>query len=176
MLPRTLIELCFDFPLGCVGLLAGDNVTFDWPFWLVLPEYNKTLATRSVTYCRLIAAMTSILSRSNFVGLQFSQVALELMASPAVELRSIGIRLLILYLAGPEGKLDSKQVAAFEKINGFHTMARQLSSHSSCDEVILEGLFALLFWQVKGLIPASSPSSTEMSSKGNVKGEIGAVS
>jgi hypothetical protein len=98
-----------------------------------------------------------------FVGFNFAQMALELMASPAVELRCIGIRLLIFFFSSHDGKLDMKQVNIFDKMNGFHAMAKQLSGHmNACDDLVLEGLFSLLTWQVQGLIPTSRPSSTEL--------------
>jgi hypothetical protein len=94
-------------------------------------------------------------------------MALDLMGSISIELRSIGIRLLIIFFAGSEGKLDPKQVAVFERMLGFEAMTKQLSSHSHCcDDILLDGLFSLLFWQVESLAPNSRSLSASIS-KGN---------
>lgn len=90
-------------------------------------------------------------------------MALELMGSPSIELRGVGIRLLILHFSSNDGKLDNRQVIAFEKANGFHAMAKQLCSSGTgcCDDLILDGLFSLLFWQVNGLLPRQTSANGE---------------
>lgn len=108
---------------------------------------------------------------ASLVDLSLSYIALELMRSPAVELRAIGIRLLILFLAATDGKVDAKQLLAFERMNGFAVMCKYLTSHTMvADDSIIEGLFSLMFWQVQHLLPFSRPPSGQLS-KGERKSE-----
>ncbi|RYH30205.1 hypothetical protein EON65_05870 [archaeon] len=99
-----------------------------------------------------------------FADLNLSYIALDLMRSSSVELRVIGIRLLVIFLAATDGKVDAKQLLAFERMNGFAIMCKYLTNHSLVtDDSIIEGLFSLMFWQVQHLLPLSRPPSGQLS-------------
>lgn len=101
-------------------------------------------------------------------GNDFTSVILELMGSSNVSIKVAAINLLSLYLCGPDGQIDTKQVTQFEKVGGFHSMSNLLCSFSSSDSVgnrprhddfseddvsasviqdLLEALLSLLFWR-----------------------------
>ena len=101
-------------------------------------------------------------------GTDFSSVILELMGSSNVSIKVAAINLLSLYLCGPDGHIDAKQVAQFEKVGGFHSMSNLLCNFSSGDssgsrarhdefseedvsvsviQDLLEALLSLLFWR-----------------------------
>eukprot|EP01034_Spumella_vulgaris_P023689 gene23689-29934_t len=77
-------------------------------------------------------------------------VILSLMGSACVEVRQRAIALLVLSFSSSDGKMDVRQVALFDRMHGFQTMADLLASHeNACTDSILEALFSLVYWSSK---------------------------
>jgi hypothetical protein len=70
------------------------------------------------------------------------------MNSESIEIRIRSIYILILSFSTPTGKLDPKQVYAFDKMHGFQSMAEQLTNFiDGCTTEILDAICSLLFWK-----------------------------
>jgi hypothetical protein len=69
---------------------------------------------------------------------------LNLMGSQTLELRHRSLRMLIITFSSPNQKIDQKHIISFERLNGFTTMADQLSKFS-VDESIVRLLLSILF-------------------------------
>ena len=73
---------------------------------------------------------------------------MDLFALPNSVIRNRALQLLYLAFVGSNGRLDQKQVASFEKVNGFIFLADRLCA-LPWEPVTSEILLEILFWRVK---------------------------
>lgn len=113
--------------------------------------------TVGTNLCLFLSFVRSPLSTNQAVW----SLLLDLLRYPCAYTRTRSLRLTMATLATPEGRLDMKQLVAFDKFNGFGVMAEHLSVPAVAaaaaakrrvkkdDDPVIDILLDMMFWKVK---------------------------
>lgn len=139
--PGKCFTVSADRNILSIGITPGESSVV----WAITTSLIVLDAIISAAEGPLLPVMVPII-RSSFPHNGIWNVVFNLLGSEFSDIRARGLVLLSLSLSSPDGRLDSKQVSAFEKINGFLFISDQLSRFVP-DAVIMDLLLKLLFWR-----------------------------